>query len=132
MPVRNPFMTAQDAIPSVLCVDTQAYADAFACDSNDPDEIAEFEVLTFRSDEAAARLFWPLGDRGLAKRLHRIRSETLLVWGSEDRIISPDYAPLFAKGIARPTKSVLIAGVGHLAYVDKPVDVAAAVLDFLT
>ena len=95
-------------------------------------ELVEFEILTFRSDEAAARLFWPLGDRGLAKRLHRIRSETLVVWGREDRVVSPDYASLFASGIAGPTKSVLIEGAGHLAYVDKPNDVAAAVLEFLT
>ena len=60
-----------------------------------------------RALEAAARLLWPIGDRGLAKRLHRITAPTLLLWGSEDRIVPASYAKRFAAGIAGRTRDPL-------------------------
>ena len=37
---------------------------------------------------------------------------------------------MFAKGISGKTEIKLIAGAGHLAELDKPAEVAAAILDF--
>jgi pimeloyl-ACP methyl ester carboxylesterase len=90
----------------------------------------EFQVQQVRSLEAAARLLWPFGDRGLAKRLHRIRAATLLVWGSEDRIVPASYAKRFAAGIAGRTRIRSLAGAGHRADFDAPEALARAVLDF--
>ena len=94
------------------------------------DEI-EFQVGQVRSLEAAARLLWPFGDRGLAKRLHRIRAATLLVWGSADRIVPASYAKRFASGIAGRTRIRSIANAGHRADFDAPEALARAVLDFM-
>jgi pimeloyl-ACP methyl ester carboxylesterase len=99
-----------------------------------PDEAAEAEadaLLLYRANEAAARLTWPLGERGLAKRLHRITAPTLLVWGSEDRVIPASYAKRFADRIGGPTAIRAIDGAGHLAELDAPDEVAEAVLEFL-
>jgi pimeloyl-ACP methyl ester carboxylesterase len=41
------------------------------------------------------------------------------------------YAEVFAKGIAGPTTTRIIAGAGHLAELDKPAEVAREVLGFL-
>ena len=84
-----------------------------------------------RAMEAAARLLWPLGNRGLAKRLHRITAPTLLLWGSEDRIVPASYAKRFAAGIAGKTEIRSIAGAGHRADLDAPDATAEAVLAFL-
>ena len=94
-------------------------------------DLIEFQVQQVRSLEAAARLLWPFGDRGLAKRLHRISAPTLLVWGSEDRIVPASYAKRFAAGIKGRTRVRSIAGAGHRADFDAPDALARAVLDFM-
>lgn len=94
------------------------------------DEIDWFVTLN-RAAEAAARLLWPLGDRGLARRLHRIRAPTLLVWGEQDRVLPPSYARRFADGIAGPVETELVPDAGHLVDVDAPSDLAARIERFL-
>jgi pimeloyl-ACP methyl ester carboxylesterase len=91
----------------------------------------EFQVELTRSLEAAARMLWPFGDRGLAKRLHRIRAATLLIWGGADRIVPASYAKRFATGIAGPTRVRSIPNAGHRADFDAPDALAKAILDFL-
>jgi pimeloyl-ACP methyl ester carboxylesterase len=91
----------------------------------------EFTMLTYRSDEAVARLVWPFGDIGLARRLHRITTPTLLIWGAEDKLVPPHYAELFARGMKGPTRTHIVPDAGHLATVDAPQEVARTVLTFL-
>ena len=85
-----------------------------------------------RASEAAARLLWPLGELGLRKRLHRIQAPTLVVWGSEDRLLPPSYAKRFASALGGWVEVREIADAGHLAELDQPDAVAAAILGFLT
>jgi len=91
----------------------------------------EFQVQQLRSLEAAARLLWPFGDRGLAKRLHRISAPTLLVWGGADRIVPASYAKRFAAGIRGRTRIRSIPNAGHRADFDAPEALAKLVLEFL-
>ncbi len=95
------------------------------------DEI-EWTVLQARAAETSARLLWPTTDTGMAKRLHRIRVPTLILWGSEDRIIPASYAKRLADGISGDTAVQSIAGAGHLADLDEPDACARAVTEFLT
>ena len=92
----------------------------------------EFQVQQVRALEAAARLLWPFGDRGLGKRLHRIAAPTLLVWGGADRIVPASYAKRFAAGIAGRTRIRSLPDAGHRADFDAPEALAKAVLAFLT
>lgn len=94
-------------------------------------DLIEFQVQQARSLESAARLLWPFGDRGLAKRLHRISAPTLLVWGGADRIVPASYAKRFASGIAGRTRIRSIPNAGHRADFDTPEALAKVVLDFL-
>lgn len=91
----------------------------------------EFRIAQTRALEAAARLLWPTGDKGLAKRLHRVRSETLLVWGERDAIVPPSYAKRFASGISGQTRTRTIPGAGHVVDFDAPELLAAAIEEFL-
>jgi pimeloyl-ACP methyl ester carboxylesterase len=92
----------------------------------------EFQIQLVRSLEAAARLLWPFGDRGLARRLHRIRAETLLVWGGADRVVPASYAKRFAAGIAGRTRIRSIPGAGHRVDCDAPAALAKEILGFLS
>lgn len=111
-----------------------AHPERFAAEAVDCPEgfdPVEWEVETSRALESAARLLWPLGDLGLAKRLHRIRAETLLVWGSEDAIVPGSYAKRFADGISGATTIRSIDGAGHRVDLDAPERLAETIADFL-
>lgn len=47
----------------------------------------------------ATRFMWPIADKGLNRRLPRIRSNTMVVWGREDQILSSEYAYEFQRAI---------------------------------
>jgi pimeloyl-ACP methyl ester carboxylesterase len=91
----------------------------------------EHRIGQTRALECAARLLWPTGDRGLAKRLHRVRSETLLVWGERDAIVPPSYAKRFAGAISGGTHTRILPGAGHAVDFDAPDALAGAVEEFL-
>ena len=97
----------------------------------DGTDATEWSVVLSRAGAAAARLVWPLGERGLAKRLHRVSATTLLVWGDGDRVIPPSYASRFAERIGGPVEQHVIAGAGHLVDVDAPAELARVVAAFL-
>jgi pimeloyl-ACP methyl ester carboxylesterase len=72
-----------------------------------------------------------LGERGLAKRLHRIRTPTLVLWGEADRLIPPSYATEFAGAIGARTEVRILPGAGHLLDLDAAEEAAAAIESFL-
>ncbi len=88
----------------------------------------EWQILTIRANEAAAQIFWPLSDTGLVQRLARICQPTLVLWGEADKVIAPSYAERVADAIGPSATIRRLAGAGHLAEIDAPEAVAAAVL----
>jgi pimeloyl-ACP methyl ester carboxylesterase len=90
----------------------------------------EWPIEQTRAAEAAARVFWPLGNTRLARRLPLIRAPTLILWGEEDRVLPRSYAGVIAEAINARTEIKIIAGAGHLAELDQPDAVASAILAF--
>jgi pimeloyl-ACP methyl ester carboxylesterase len=76
------------------------------------------------------KFVWPVADRGLDRRIHRIVAPTLILWGHADGIVAPVYAQEFAQRIAG-AKVALIDGAGHLPQLEQQEQVAAAVAKFL-
>jgi pimeloyl-ACP methyl ester carboxylesterase len=87
-------------------------------------------VRSIMSLASTSHFVWPIPDRGLARRLHRITADTLIVWGAEDRVAAPVYAENFAQGIQR-TRTVIIDSAGHLPHIEQREAVTAAVREFL-
>ncbi len=110
--------------------DLAKYKELF--DARDDDDQVEWKISLFRANEAAARIIWPFGDRGLEKRLHRLRMPTLLLWGANDRVVPPSYMKRFAAQIPGPVKTKVIANAGHLLWLDQPERSAGAILRFLS
>jgi pimeloyl-ACP methyl ester carboxylesterase len=73
---------------------------------------------------AYGKFMSPIPERGLARRLYRIRAETLILWGDRDALVPRQYAADFARGIRR-ARVELIHGAGHMLYLERP----SAVLD---
>lgn len=76
------------------------------------------------------KFVWPIADRGLRKRLHRIEAPTLIVWGEHDRLVAPVYADEFASAI-RGSQVCSIAAAGHIPQMENLEATLAATLDFL-
>jgi pimeloyl-ACP methyl ester carboxylesterase len=125
-PPADPFAQRPDAVPALMCADPENWKRLKAIPEGA--NSIEWPIEQTRANEAAARIFWPLGNTGLAKRLHLVQAPTLLLWGAEDRVVPPRYADRFARGIAGDTRVTMIAGAGHLAELDRPDEVAAAIL----
>lgn len=84
-----------------------------------------------RSLATAAKYLWPIPNRGLARRLHRVRMPTLLVWGESDGLCPPAYGAEFQAALP-DALLVTIPGVGHMAQVERPEATAEAVLRFVS
>ena len=128
-PSADPFAQRPEELPALLCKHPERYvAHTGLPEGADP---IEWTVTTTRAREAAARLLWPIGDTGLAGRLHRIGHSTLLVWGSDDRIVPASYHARFAQGIAGSAQVELIDSAGHMVDLDAPGKLAQRVAAFL-
>ena len=73
---------------------------------------------------AAARFLWPIPDRGLKKRIHRIQAPTLILWGRSDRLAPVRYADDFQRLIPG-SRAEIVEGAGHMPQVEQ----AEATLD---
>jgi abhydrolase domain-containing protein 6 len=128
-PPTDPWAQRGDQVPGLMCADPDIYKGMKAAPEGA--NSIEWPIEQVRASEAAARIFWPLGNTRIEKRLGLIKAPTLLLWGEQDRIMPRSYADKFAKGIAGPTTIEIIAGAGHLAELDKPAETARIILDFL-
>lgn len=84
----------------------------------------EAPVAQYIADIATGALTWPIGDRGTAKRLHRVRCPQLVLWGGQDELLPPGL-------VARWGGGTIIDGAGHLLEWDCPDEVAAHLRTFL-
>ena len=106
----------------------------------DPDSEAARRVFGGDDPEARVRLMWAMGatgkfiwpipDKGLKKRVHRIEAPTLIVWGQDDRLVPPVYADEFTRRI--PAARVqIVDGAGHAPHLEQPATVARLVAEFV-
>lgn len=131
-PTLNLFAQSLAIRTKLMVADQDKYKAVFAADPEAPvEEQEEWAMLAYRCDEAVARLVWPFGDIGLKRRIHRIVTPTLLIWGENDKLVPPSYAKRFADGITGPTRTEIVKHAGHLANIDQPEAVAKLVLDFV-
>ncbi len=128
IPPTDPWAQRADAVPGLMCADPEIWK-AMKAPPEGTNSI-EWPIEQVRANEAAARIFWPLGNTRIEKRLRLIKAPTLLLWGEQDKVMPHAYAEVFAKGISGDTTTRIIAGAGHLAELDKPAEVAGEILAF--
>ncbi|MCO5606169.1 hypothetical protein L7F22_060356 [Adiantum nelumboides] len=69
------------------------------------------------------------GGYNVASRISKIRKDTLVIWGEEDRIISKDVPMRFKEDLPH-SRLVFISNSGHLPHVEDPEAVATLISDF--
>jgi pimeloyl-ACP methyl ester carboxylesterase len=95
-------------------------------DLNDPEFLTDFLVGNARRLGMAGKLLFPIPDRGLAKRLYRVRARTSVIWGDSDRLIDPVYADEFVRRIPDATLT-RVPAAGHMVQYEQPAAVLGAI-----
>lgn len=89
--------------------------------------LIEFMLDRTKSLATAAKYLWPIPNRGLNKRIHRISAPTLLIWGESDGLCPPQYGRDFQVQIPGSRLEILKAA-RHLPQVEQ----ADALTDLVT
>jgi pimeloyl-ACP methyl ester carboxylesterase len=85
---------------------------------DDPKEVAVVTADLIWAFGATGKFVWPIPDKGLKKRLHRVTAPTLIVWGEDDALVSSVYAKEFAARIAN-SRVEIIKDCGHVPQVER-------------
>jgi len=78
---------------------------------------------------ATGKFIWPIPDKGLKRRIHRVKAPTLLVWGKDDRFVPPVYADEFSRRLPG-ARLEIVDGAGHAPQLEQPDTVARLVREF--
>lgn len=117
-PVTDMFVLLPSELPKYMIGDPEnpALAGMFKPPANE-DEMAQSIYLRLVNFSALGKFTWPIPDKGLKKRLHRVKAPTLVLWGEQDKLIPAAYGSLFQSSIAN-AQLVTIPKVGHLLPVE--------------
>jgi len=97
--------------------------------SEPPAEAAAARVRLTWAMGATGKFTWPIPDKGLKKRIHRVSAPTLVVWGKEDRLVPPVYADEFTRRIPG-SRAQTVDGAGHAPHLEQPERVARMIREF--
>lgn len=79
---------------------------------------------------SAGKFMWPIPDKGLKKRIHRIQVPTLILWGASDKLIPPAYGNAFLRAIPG-ARLVTLQNSGHLPMLEEQDAFVEVVKNFL-
>ncbi len=128
-PPADPWGQRGDEVAGLMCANADRYTKLLEKPGNA--DAVEWPIEMARAREASARYLWPNGATHLEKRLARIASPTLVLWGEQDRVLPVSYAEKLKEGISGTVTVETIAKAGHMAELDQPDAVAASVGRFL-
>jgi pimeloyl-ACP methyl ester carboxylesterase len=97
---------------------------------DDPDVAVAMQAGLVWALGCTGKFCWPIPDRGLDKRLHRIRTQTLIVWGENDALNPVVYAHELGNRIAG-SRVEIFPECGHIPQMEKYEETVAVVRDFL-
>lgn len=130
-PVQNWMALAPDVLVKAVCHDPEGpiAKAAFALPEDPQAQIDAIVQLTWTLG-CTGKFVWPIPDKGLKKRLHRIQARTLIVWGRQDGLVPPVYADEFRQRIAG-SRVEMVDRAAHLPHLEQMGVVGPAVQAFL-
>ena len=131
-PVKNWMILSEaERRPSLFADPKGDAAQKFFTAPSEPAERVDALSQFIWSQACTGKFVWPVPDRGLKRRIHRIAAPTLIVWGEDDRIAAPVYAREFANRISG-AQVKMAPRAGHLPQLEQSDVVGNAILAFLT
>ena len=95
------------------------------------EELVEMMYQRVQSLATAGKFLWPIPDKGLKRRIHRIQAPTLILWGESDRLVPPSYAEDFKSSI-RDSRVVILSECAHMPMFEKTEEFVSVITEFLT
>ena len=130
-PVSNWMLLSPQEMPGHVFADTAGpAARAMFSVPDDPEQGALARTRLTWAMGSTGKFIWPIPDKGLAKRMHRITAPALLVWGEGDRLVPRVYAEEFARRLPKAAIEV-VAGAGHAPHLEQPEATSKVVARFL-
>ena len=125
------FATPANELRNVLFADGNSEtANSLMPEPKDDLERGTQIIERVRSLATVGKFLWPIPDKGLKKRMSRIKADTLVVVGEQDKIVPPSYGSEFASRISGATAQT-IAGAGHMMMMEQAGEFADVVRGFL-
>jgi len=100
-------------------------------DTEDGKATINYLVERAKSMSTAAKYLWPIPNRGLKKRLHRVKQPALVIWGESDGIIPSSYAHLFTKHMENASAH-MVSDAAHMVIDEQPDRVADLIESLLS
>jgi pimeloyl-ACP methyl ester carboxylesterase len=124
-PVEDLFCRPYATVDSLLWRGGKA-SGPLADPANLPNDPVEQVVSVVQAMTSVAKFIWPIPDKGLGRRLHRVKADTLVVAGAEDRFVPAVYADEFARAI-RGARREIIPEAEHMVAYERTAEVAELV-----
>ncbi len=128
--VVNWAMLSPAALPGAIFSNPQGEAARGLFGPTEPPEAAgAARVRIMWAMGTTGKFIWPLPDKGLKKRIHRVKAAALVIWGTDDQLVPPLYAEEFTTRLPG-ARVQTIDGAGHAPHLDDPATVARLVREF--
>jgi pimeloyl-ACP methyl ester carboxylesterase len=129
-PSADVLILPEEALRAVLWKDPASpAARAWATLPEGDEENVAAQIESIQRRSAMAKFVWPIPDKGLRRRLHRVAAPTLLLWGDADRANPVVYAEEWQRRIKGAAVKLLPGG--HMLPYEAPDAVAGAIEEFL-
>jgi pimeloyl-ACP methyl ester carboxylesterase len=123
-PVADLFGIPNAEVPKLL------YADPSRAPGTGQKPDVEVVIALVQGMATVAKFLWPIPDRGLSRRLRRIKCPTLIVHGAEDRFVPAHYAHAFVD-LLPDARCQILPAVGHMLTIEAPETTASEIEGFL-
>jgi pimeloyl-ACP methyl ester carboxylesterase len=131
LPIANWMTTPAPALPALLFKNPDCdAAKAMFTPPSDPAAAAAAIAGMVWALACTGKFVWPIPEKGLHKRLHRLAAPTLIVWGEDDRLIPSAYAREFSAAIPN-SRIAIVRDAGHIPQVEQTETTLALVREFL-
>ena len=131
VPVKNwMIMPLEEVVKAVFYDPSGPLAQQMLSVPEDEKEAQDLQIRVTWSLACTGKFIWPIPDKGLKKRIHRIASPTLIIWGTGDKLVPPVYAEEFGSRIAG-SRIEMVEQAAHLPHLEQLEHVSGLVRDFI-
>ena len=131
VPVKNwMIMPLEEVVKAVFYDPSGPLAQQMLSVPEDEKEAQDLQIRVTWSLACTGKFIWPIPDKGLKKRIHRIASPTLIIWGTGDKLVPPVYAEEFGSRIAG-SRIEMVEQAAHVPQLEQLEHVSGLVRDFI-
>jgi pimeloyl-ACP methyl ester carboxylesterase len=133
-PVPDIFAMLPFELAEVLFVDAAAGEKVLTTglDFSDDDALKRFLVGNARRLGTAGKILFPIPNRRLSKRLYRVTTPTVLVWGAQDKLFPTVYGQRYRELMtATDARLDVVEGAAHMLPYEQPLAAASSITGLL-